>query len=114
MPSVILTAASGAPFPLVSGNLWSGQGSQHPLGGVQLRAGLANSGLVHISLSGSTTITSGGFFLSGGGTLDAMPLGPGDTYFVPKAGLQFSGNLSIYVNCDAVGSGRDRIFWEVM
>lgn len=112
MPSTLVTAASGAPFPLVSGNFWSGTGGFHPVGGIQLRAGLSNSGSVYVGLSGGMTVTSGGFFLSGGGLNDGMPLAAGDSLFIPKVAFQTSGVVNVYVNCDAACSGQARIFWE--
>lgn len=112
MPSTLLTAASGSPFPLFSGNLWSGQGTPHPIGGVQLTLSPTASGNAYVSLSGGGTVNSGGMFLSGGGLLDGMVMTPGAGYFIPKIGCGVSGTLQIYATCDAAGSGQSRLFWE--
>ncbi len=115
MPSTLLTGynVSGAPFPLISGNYFSGQGIFHPIGGVQLRLDRTSSGNAYISLSGSTTVTSGGFFMSGGGRLDGMPMFPGDSYFIPKTGCGISGSLGIFVSCDPACSGQSRLSFEI-
>lgn len=113
MPSVIVSAASGSPFPLVSGNFWSGNTSLHPCGGVQLKASPLNSGHVYVSLSGGGTITSGSYFLSGVNTTDGMFLAPGDTYFVPKLAMASGGYFNLFVTCDAAASGQGRLFYEV-
>lgn len=112
MPSTLLTAASGSPWPLISGNFWSGTGANHPVGGMQLYLDAASSGAAYVSLSGGTTVTSGGFFLSGGGILDGMKMPPGGAYFIPKMGFNPSGQLSVYVTCDPGCSGQARMFWE--
>ena len=113
MPSVVLTAASGAPFPLVSGNFWSGVAGQHPVGEVRLKLITSASGNAYISLSGGSTVSSGGFFLSGVNTSDAVMIIPGEVYVVPKLGLQSSGALGIYVSCDPAASGVARLFYEI-
>lgn len=110
MPSTILSAASGSPFPLVSGNLWSGQGAFHPVGGVRLLLDPISSGNAYISLSGGATTRSGGFFLSGGLT-DGMLLAPGGDYFIPKLAF-VSGQMSIWATCDPAASGQGRLYWE--
>lgn len=112
MPSTLLSAASGAPFPLVSGNLWSGTGAFHPLGGIQLRLAPNASGNAYVSLSGGSTVNSGGFLRSGGGLLDGMIMKPGDSYFVPKLGIHPSGFIGIYGTCDPEASGQARLYWE--
>ncbi len=111
MPSTIISAASGAPFPLVSGNPWSGQGTSHPIGEVRLCLDPSASGNAYISYSGDTTINSGGYFLSGGGLSDGMILKPGERYNVPKLCFT-SGKLNVYVTCDAACSGRGRLYWD--
>lgn len=114
MPSVVLTAASGAPFPIASGNFWSGVAAPHPIGGILLRASPRNSGFAYVSYSGGCTVSSGGFFLSGVNTTDSMIMSPGDSYYVPKAALGgVSGTLGVFVQSDAAGSGIDRIFYEL-
>ncbi len=121
MPSILLSAASGAPFPIWSGNIWSGQGWPKPVGGVQLRLHPNASGNAYIYLSGNSTsgiqmtINSGGPLLSGAsgvGLNDGMIMAPGDSYFVPKLGDGASGVLSIFTNCDAAASGQSRLYWE--
>jgi hypothetical protein len=112
MPSVIVgnPALSGAQI-VVSGFPWSGQ--IRPVGGVQLRWSSTASGNCFIGLSGGTTVTSGGMFLSGGGLLDGMLLTPGDGYWVPRIGTGLSGNLTIYAQCEPAASGQGRLFYEV-
>jgi hypothetical protein len=113
MPSAVLSAASGAPFPLVSGNFWSGAGVGHPIGEVRLKLHSNASGNAYISLSGGGTVNSGGFFLSGVNTTDGMLVTPGEVYSVPKLGLQSSGTLGIYATCDPAASGQARLYFEI-
>lgn len=112
MPSSILTPASGAPFPIISGNYWSGQ-TPRPVGGVNLKLHPEASGNAYISLSGGSTVNSGGFLLSGANRSDGMILSPGDTYFVPKLAFTVSGVFNIYATCDAACSGQARLYWEI-
>ncbi len=119
MPSTLLTAASGIPFPLISGNAFSGQGVPHPVGGVQLVLSPSASGNAYISLSGltlsgdlGTTVNSGGFFLSGGGLNDGILLAPGGGYFIPRLGIGPSGQLNLFASCDPAASGQARLYWE--
>jgi hypothetical protein len=73
------------------------------------------SGNAYVGLSGGVTINSGSYPLSGGGLLDGVILGPGDTYYVPKLGCS-SGTLGIaqiYLEADAAVSGQGRIYWEI-
>lgn len=115
MPSRILSRASGAPFPLISGNFWSGQGGTHPVGSIVFRWASDASGNAYIALSGGATITSGGFFLSGTlGNADAMMIPPGGTYTLPKLAINLSGVLNVYASCDAAASGVGRLWWEVL
>lgn len=111
MPSILLGNQSGGQI-LVSGNPWSG--SIRPQGGVQLRLARNASGNAYIGLSGGVTISSGGFLQSGGGLLDGMIMGPGDSYFIPRIGTGVSGAFSIYAAGDAAVSGQGRLYWEVM
>ena len=113
MPSVILgnPLASGAQI-VVSGNVFSGRLA--PVGGVQLAWDRNASGNVYIGLSGGMTVNSGGMFLSGGGLLDGMQVGPGGVYFIPKIALATSGAVTIYAQCDAACSGVSRLYWEAM
>lgn len=136
MPGFVVNYVPGSGFcPLLSGNPWSGQPTV-PVGGLQLRADKNNSGNIYVSLSGayqfsgqlSTLVGSGGptinsgtwAILSGGGfsgrgLLDAMPLYPGDTYFLPKIAdrQNFSGQFGICVGQDAACSGGfGRLWWE--
>ncbi len=111
MPSVLLTAASGGPWPLVSGNYFSGQGANHPVGGMQLYLDVAASGNAYVGLSGGATVNSGGFLLSGI-NVDAMPIRPGGGYFLPKLAF-ISGQLNVFVTCDPTCSGVARLYYEI-
>lgn len=117
MPSVLLSRASGNPFPLASGNIWSGQGAFHPVGKVVLKLSPDASGFAYISLSGYIPVTSGGPTINSGGFLlsglnvDGFLMKPGDTYEIPKLALQ-SGTMNIYATCDAAVSGQGRLYWE--
>lgn len=123
MPSVILPGygLSGGPFPIVSGNVWSGQGGLHPIGTIQLRWDWQASGNAYVWLSGPSsgftsipTVNSGGPYLSGNsgvGLLDAMFLRPGDPYTIPKSAL-ISGQINIFAACDPAASGVGRMTWE--
>ncbi len=112
MPSTLLSLASGAPFPLVSGNFWSGVSNKPCVGGIQFRLDRAASGNAYISLSGGGTIQSGSFFMSGINTTDGMQIGPGDGYFIPRVAFTLSGQLNVFVTCDPACSGQARLFWE--
>ena len=139
MPSTVINYVPGSGFcPLFSGNPWSGQPTV-PVGGIQLRAAPQNSGYLYISLSGaypvsgvmSTLVGSGGPTINSGtwaalsgnpiraggtGIMDAMPLAPGDTYFLPKiadARFAWSGQFGICVGQDpACSGGFGRLFVE--
>ncbi len=111
MPSVLLTGASGAPFPLVSGNYWSGTGAFHPVGGVLLVLDRVASGSAYISFSGGATLNSGTHLFSGTNA-DGVQLIPGAERFIPKLCL-ISGQMNIFVTCDAAASG-NRLYWEVL
>lgn len=108
----MLTLASGAPFPLVSGNFWSGVSNKPAIGGIQLRLDRAASGNAYIALSGGGTQQSGGFLLSGINTTDGMQIGPGDAYFLPRISFTPSGQLNVYVMSDAACSGQARLYYE--
>lgn len=112
MPSQLLTQASGAPFPVVSGNFWSGQAALMPRTGIQFYWDDTASGAAYLSLSGSATLTSGGFFLSGGFT-DGMKLKPGASIFYPRS-VFISGQCNVFAMCDATASGQGRLWWEVL
>ena len=111
MPSTILgnPLASG-PQQLISGNFWSGRNG--PVGGIQLVLYPDASGLAYVGFSGGLTQNSGGFFMSGGGLLDGIPIVPGVPYFVPKMAISPSGTCNIYIRCDAACSGQARLGWE--
>lgn len=115
MPSTLVgqPLASGAQRIIVN-NPFSG--SIHPIGGVQLRLAKEASGNVYVgfNLSGTVTVNSGGFFLSGNtaGIDDGMQLTPGDAYFVPKTALPISGTWNIFVRHDAACSGQARLYWD--
>lgn len=111
MPSFLLTAASGAPFPLVSGNFRSGMNFPFPVGEVRLKLARTASGNAYISLSGGTTVTSGGFFLSGNNS-DAMVLEPGERYSIPRVAFQGSGSFNIFATCDPACSGQARLYMD--
>lgn len=116
MPSVLLSPASGSPFPLISGNFYSGTGALHPIGSVQLRWAKEASGNAYIGLSGGFNVNSGGVFMSGGvlsGMLDGMVLYPGDAYNIPKVGCGLSGQLGVYATCDATASGVGRLYFDL-
>jgi hypothetical protein len=110
MPSLLLTAASGAPFPLVSGNLWSGQGFK-PYSQVRLYLDRSASGNAYISTSGNATVTSGGFLLSGQNQ-DAMALAPAGRLEYPRL-VFVSGQLNLFATCDAAASGQARLYFEI-
>lgn len=112
MPSVLLTAASGSPFPIVSGNLWSGQGAQIPRTGVYVYLSPEASGFAYVSLSGGSTVNSGGFFLSGVNTSDGVLLAPGKDRFYPRSLFAPSGTLNLFATCVATASGQARLYWE--
>lgn len=136
MPSLVIDYIPASGFvALISGNPWSGQ-PMVPTGGIQLRASPQNSGYIYVSLSGAhtasgqngqpptsggPTITSGtwatlsGGAFSGFGRMDAMPMAPGDTYFIPKIAnrLTLSGQFRISVGADpACSGGFARVFYE--
>lgn len=112
MPTVLLTAASGGPWPLISGNFFSGQ-APPVVGGIQLVLFPNASGNAYVSLSGGATVSSGGFFLSGINTTDAMVLSPGGAYFIPRSALYpSSGTLNVFVTCDPACSGQARMAYE--
>src|SRR5688572_465859 len=102
MPSLIVgnPVASG-PQQLVIGNPYSGQ--IRPVGSIYLKLAREASGSVYIGLSGGTTLTSGGMFLSGGansGGLDGVQMGPGDSYTIPRIGTGASGTFTLYIRHD--------------
>jgi hypothetical protein len=117
MPSQRLGFLSGG-TNILSGNYFSGQGSIHPVGGIQLRAASTNSGLIYVGLSGGVTTGSGvfqqsGSFLSGLGKMDGIPLGPGDPYLIPKVAFAVSGSPGIFIQPDVNCSGQAVVFFEI-
>lgn len=110
MPSLITTHASGAPFPIASGNVFSGQGANVPYAGIELKADISNSGAIYVSYSGGVNVTSGGFLLSGISN-DGFAIFPGQTHYVPRRYL-VSGQVNIFAASSPAGSGRDRLYWE--
>lgn len=120
MPSSLFgqNVTSGAQ-QIVSGNPFSGN-TGLPIGGIQLRWDPLASGLAYVGYSGGptgVTINSGGFFLSGGGLSDGVPLAPGDTYFIPMVKLPYahtSGTFNIYFRADVACSGQARMYWDTM
>jgi len=115
MPSTIIgnPLASG-PQIIVSGNPWSGL-QVMPQGGIQLKLGSGAAGNVYIGLSGGTTLNSGGLFLSGAsGLLDGMPVGPGESYFIPRYAFKTSGTYTVYARHDAAASGIARLYYEIL
>lgn len=128
MPSVLFDGAVSGPMLVISGNPWSGQFP--PVGGIQLVMDRNNSGNIYIGLSGNITRTSGNFPLSGSSLSDAIQVGPGGSYFVPKVALRgvqsgaggvgsgmnllYSGTTpwNIFALGDAAVSGQGRIYWD--
>lgn len=117
MPSILLDGPdiiSGG-INILSGNVFSGQGAFHPVGDVRVKAGPANSGVLYVGLSGGLTLRSGGFFRSGAsGGCDGWPLKASESYTISKlAFIPNSGSPKVFVTTDALGSGRDIVYWEV-
>ena len=80
--------------------------------GIQFFLDPSASGSAYIFLSGGGTISSGGFFLSGGFS-DGMKVPPGGSYFIPKMACGVSGQLGIWTQCDPACSGQARLYFEV-
>ena len=112
MPSYLIGNASGGEL-VISGNPWSGQNAQFPVGGIQIELDREASGSIYVGLSGIVTVKSGGFFLSGGGLLDGMQVKPGGSYFIPRLGTGLSGFISVRIASDPAVSGQGRAYWEV-
>jgi hypothetical protein len=114
MPSLLLSNASGGQN-ILSGGLWSGAvgGQGNPVdGSVMLRLSPTSPDYCYVSLSGGTTVTSGGVTVSGG-QLDGMIMCPGDTLFIPKSALGWSGEPAIYVATGPAGQNTSRLFFEI-
>lgn len=115
MPSLLLSAASGSPFPIYSGGLpFSGQSYRFPYSYVNLKYADNASGNAYIGYTsgGPFTVNSGGAFPNGSGLYDLMMLAPGERYQIPK--LEFiSGCLNIFATCDAAASGQGRLYFDV-
>ena len=117
MPSILVgqPVASG-PQQVIIGNPFSG--SIHPIGGILFTLDYTASGAVYmgINASGTVTLTSGGFFLSGNtpGINDGFQIKPGATYFVHKTAMTqwASGVWPIYIRHDAACSGQARLYYE--
>lgn len=101
--------ASG-PQQVFSGNFWSGF-KNGPIGSVKFKLSSDASGSVYLGFSGNVTLTSGSFFLSGGGRNDGFGLARGETLDVPKMHL-LSGNLNVFAWHDAACSGQARLYWQ--
>lgn len=127
MPAILLTPLISGGTNILSGNYWSGQGIQKPYSEVRVKADWRNSGFIYVALSGSVsggtsiTVDSGTFqqsgsVISGLGSMDGWQLKAGEEYRIPK--LAFppieSGWPSVFVQCDAAGSGRDRVIYEIL
>lgn len=130
MPQILLGAQSGG-INILSGNYWSGQGTNHPVGGVQLMAHPNNSGIIYVALSGPIGLNSGGVSVtqnsgvfqqsgsiaSGLGNMDGMPLTAGTPYFIPRLAFPQSSSgvilPQIWVTPDANCSGQARVNWEI-
>lgn len=112
MPSTIVgyPVASG-PQPLISGNPWSG--SFNPESEIRLKLDRTASGSVYVGLSGNITMTSGSYFLSGGGLNDGYCMLPGDEYRIPRSAMTASGTINVYMRHDAACSGQARIHYEL-
>lgn len=128
MPSFLIDGVrSGTPFPIISGNVWSGQGV-NPRAGIQFKLDKNCSGYVYVGLSGGyvnnsggtvtitptngMTLNSGGFVLSGNINLDGLQMAAGDSYFIPKSAF-ISGQCNVFVIADANCSGQARMYFEV-
>lgn len=114
MPSILVGVISGGQL-MVSGTLTSGR-QPKPQGGIQIKAGGANSGNVYVALSGNMTINSGVLSAGGvasGGNMDGLALSPGDAYWVPAGAMAVSGAINVYLGTDAASSGQARIYYEI-
>lgn len=115
MPSVLLTAASGAPFIVYSGGLpFSGRPVMFPYSFVNLKYANTASGNAYVSYTsgGPFAVNSGGAFPNGSGLYDAMMLAPGERYQIPRL-VFISGILNIFATCDAAASGQGRLYFDV-
>ncbi len=112
MPSYLVGFRSGGEL-LISGNPWSGNNAQFPVGGVQLELDREASGSIYVAMSGGVTVKSGSFFLSGGGLMDGVQIKPGGSYFIPRIGTGLSGNLTIYIGADPAVSGQGRVYYDI-
>lgn len=116
MPSTVMIPVSGGMGLVLSGqgNLFSGTWSQ-TRGGIQLRYDVSGPGIVYMNLPNASggfipTATSG---LSGVTTFsDGMPLGRGDSFFIPKVRLS-SGLETPRFAVPAAASG-GFLFWQIM
>lgn len=97
MPSLLTVGTtsglgSGFGMPLVPNNVFSG--TAYPIAGILIKNSTSGIGPVYIGvhdLSGSApTLLSGGS-LTSGGMADAMELGRGESYFIPRGRLRMSG-----------------------
>ncbi len=123
MPSVLIANHVSGGMPLISGNPWSGK-LPMPQSVLNLRAAQSNSGMVYVGFSGGVTVNSGGFPLSGGGMLDGVEVGPGQSYAIPRAVFDRggtsgfysnSGGFGIFVKCDPAASGGfARLYYEMI
>lgn len=114
MPSVLLSAASGAPFPIYSGGApFSGKPVAFPYSFVNLKYADNASGNAYIGYTsgGPFTVNSGGAFPNGSGLFDLMMLAPGERYQIPKLKL-ISGCFNIFAICDAGASGQGRLYFD--
>lgn len=110
MPSILVGVISGGQL-MVSGTVTSGR-QPKPQGGIQIKAGGANSGNVYVALSGGMTINSGGVN-NNSGAMDGLALSPGDAYWVPAGAMTTSGAINVYLGTDAASSGQARIYYEI-
>jgi hypothetical protein len=111
MPSVLLGFVSGGTL-LISGNPYSGL-RRSPVGCIRLKVDLVASGPAYIGLSGGVTVLSGGFALSGGGSMDGTPVYPGEEYTIPALAIPTSGTFNLYAGTELAASGRCRVYYEV-
>lgn len=115
MPSTTMVPASGG-IPLVESGLaqtFSG-GPYRVVGGLQLRYDVSGPGVIYVRLPNhSGLVVTGGSGVSGAvDFLDGMPLGRGDSYFIPNLRL-YSGLETPRISVPAAASG-GHLFWELM
>ena len=114
MPSTVLFGLQSGGQPLVSGDVFSGAYplGRLPIGNLAIRLSSLASGVIYVglpSLSGASTLNSGGN-LASGGMGDALELAPGQTLTISNARL-VSGILTPRIHAPALQSGF-RVYWD--